>query len=65
MLKQLLEDHRLDILTQTDITAATLNRWIADPQTMRSVDVAILYPVMQIIDVTPDEFLKYIFDINE
>ena len=61
MLKQLLEDHRLEILTKTDIAASVLDRWIADPQTMRNVDVAILYPVMQITDVTPDEF----FDINE
>lgn len=61
MLKQLLEDHRLDILTQTDITAATLDRWIADPQTMRGVDVATIYPVMQIVNMTPDEFLDCIY----
>ena len=56
MLKQLLEDHRLDILTKTDITASVLDRWIADPQTMRNVDVETIYPVMQIIGVTPNEF---------
>ena len=60
MLKQLLEDHRLDILTKTDITASVLDRWIADPQVMRNVDVETIYPVMQIMGVTPDEFLKYI-----
>lgn len=65
MLKQLLKDHRLETLTKTDIAASVLDRWIADPQTMRNVDAAILCPVMQIIDVTPDEFLKCIFDINE
>ena len=65
MLKQLLEDHRLEILTKTDIAASVLDRWIADPQTMRNVDVETVYPVMQIIGVTPDEFLKYIFDISE
>lgn len=65
MLKQLLEDHRLEILTKTDITASVLDRWIDDPQTMRNVDVETVYPVMQIIGVKPDEFLKYIFDISE